>query len=242
MSEIQKFIVSRDDSIYEAWPDITLTPSGKLICTFTECAHHGNRESSRIMITESLDRGRTWSQKKAFSEMSNAASYFNNSRVSVLADGRIAVICDKVEGTKEYRSEIWVWLSEDDGNTWSGPTVYPFCGIVPDKLKQLRSGRIIIAAHHTSPETGKLEEYMWYSDDNGKTWSDRVTIAAHPNYNLCEVSIIQCENNTLATNLLGNASHAVKQNAMPAMHTIEGAYRSRCTTNQRGIYICNNFH
>ncbi|MBP3332820.1 MAG: exo-alpha-sialidase [Clostridia bacterium] len=205
MSEIQKFIVSRDDSIYEAWPDITLTPSGKLICTFTECAHHGNRESSRIMITESLDRGRTWSQKKAFSEMSNAASYFNNSRVSVLADGRIAVVCDKVEGTKEYRSEIWVWLSEDDGNTWSEPTVYPFCGIVPDKLKQLRSGRIIIAAHHTSPETGKLEEYMWYSDDNMQTWSDRITVASDPRYNLCEASILECHDGTLVAFMRENS-------------------------------------
>jgi len=166
MNEIQKFVVSRDDSIYEAWPDITLTPSGKLICTFTECTHHGNRDASRIMMTESFDRGRTWSKKKAFSEMSNAASYFNNSRVSVLSDGRIAVICDRVEGTNEYRSEIWVWLSEDDGNTWSEPKLYPFCGIVPDKLKQLSSGRIIITAHHTNTETGKLTQYLWYSDDN----------------------------------------------------------------------------
>jgi sialidase-1 len=29
---IQKFNVSRDDSIYEAWPDVVLTDGGKLIC------------------------------------------------------------------------------------------------------------------------------------------------------------------------------------------------------------------
>ena len=28
---IEKFTVSRDDSIYEAWPDLVLTESGKLI-------------------------------------------------------------------------------------------------------------------------------------------------------------------------------------------------------------------
>ena len=63
---IQKFYVSRDDSIYEAWPDLVLTDGGKLICIFTECKHHGDRALSRLMITESLDRGRTWSLKKQF--------------------------------------------------------------------------------------------------------------------------------------------------------------------------------
>ena len=53
---IQKFTVSRDDSVYEAWPDVILTNGGKLICVFTECTHHGDRENSRLMLTESCDR------------------------------------------------------------------------------------------------------------------------------------------------------------------------------------------
>ena len=65
---IQKFNVSRDDSIYEAWPDVALTEGGKLICVFSECEHHKNRDGARLMLTESLDRGRTWSQKRAFTE------------------------------------------------------------------------------------------------------------------------------------------------------------------------------
>ena len=65
---IQKFNVSRDDSIYEAWPDVVLTDGGKLICVFSECEHHKNREGARVMITESTDRGRTWSQKHPLTE------------------------------------------------------------------------------------------------------------------------------------------------------------------------------
>ena len=34
MMSLQKFIVSKDDSIYEAWPDLVQTDSGKLICVF----------------------------------------------------------------------------------------------------------------------------------------------------------------------------------------------------------------
>ena len=37
---IQRFIVSKDEAIYEAWPDLVQTASGKLICVFMECTHH----------------------------------------------------------------------------------------------------------------------------------------------------------------------------------------------------------
>ena len=57
---IQKFTVSRDDSIYEAWPDVIRTESDKLICVFSECEHHLDRANARLVIRESLDRGRTW--------------------------------------------------------------------------------------------------------------------------------------------------------------------------------------
>ena len=47
---IQKFTVSNDPAIYEAWPDVALTDSGKLVCVFSECTHHGNRDYTRIMF------------------------------------------------------------------------------------------------------------------------------------------------------------------------------------------------
>lgn len=40
---VLKHTISRDDTIYEAWPDVTLTPDGRLICVFSECTHHGDR-------------------------------------------------------------------------------------------------------------------------------------------------------------------------------------------------------
>ena len=78
------------------------------------------------------------------------------------------------------------------------PVKYPFCGIVPDKLLQLTSGRMIIAAHFMNRDIGKVEQYLWYSDDNGMTWSDRVTVASDPRYNLCEVSMLECNNTLVA--------------------------------------------
>ena len=201
---IQKFNVSRDDSIYEAWPDVVLTNGGKLICVFSECEHHKNREGARIMITESLDRGRTWSEKRPLTEKGHAGEYFNCARISKLRDGSLAIICDKVYGNENKGAEIWLWRGDAEGREWGEPTVYPFCGIVPDKFLQLGSGRLIIAAHFKSPETGKLEQYLWYSDD-GENWSDRVTVAADGKYNLCEVSILEYEDNKLVAYLRENS-------------------------------------
>ena len=202
---LQKFVVDRDDSKYEAWPDLALTPSGKLICIFTECAFHTNRDHSRIVITESFDRGRTWTPKKALTPTVMADSYFNCARISLLSDGRIAVVCDKVEGTEDYPAQIWVWVSRDDGNTWSEPKIYPSSGIVPDKLQQLKSGRILLSAHHINPQTKKLEQYLWYSDDDMQTWSERITVASDPRYNLCEASILECHDGTLVAYLRENS-------------------------------------
>lgn len=202
---IQKYTVSRDDAIYEAWPDVVQTKSGKLICVFSECEHHLNRARSRIAICESTDRGRTWSEKKYLTELGTAEAFFNCARISALQDGRLAIICDKVYGNENEAADIWVWFGDEEGTSWGEPKQFPFCGIVPDKFLQLKNGRMIIAAHFFNKETNKLEQYMWYSDDNGETWSERIVIAAHPDYNLCEVSILECEDQTLVAFLRENS-------------------------------------
>lgn len=89
---IQKFIVSKDDSVYDAWPDVVQTKSRKLICVFSECEHHTDRENARIVITKSLDRGRNWSTKKPLTEKGTRDSYFNCARISKLLNGKLAYI------------------------------------------------------------------------------------------------------------------------------------------------------
>ncbi len=66
---MEKFIVSRDDSIYEAFPNVVLLPSGKLICVFLECKNHADRSYSKVVYTVSSDRGRTWSKNWRLSKI-----------------------------------------------------------------------------------------------------------------------------------------------------------------------------
>lgn len=203
---LQKFIVSRDDSIYHAWPDVVLCSSGKMICTFTECTSHADRNKSRIVMVESHDRGRTWSEKRPLTEITTAEDYYNNARISLLPDGRLAIICDREYGKEkpETKLEVYVWFSSDEGKTWSEPILTPAVGIVPDKYRVLKSGRHIISCH-TFGESGMLEQYLWYSDNGGKTWSDRVTVAADPALRLCEGCILETPSGALVCYLRENS-------------------------------------
>ena len=206
---IEKFTVSRDDSIYEAWPDLVLTESGKLICVFTECAAHLDRSQSRLMLCESTDRGRSWSQKRPLTEIGDASDYYNNARISRIGN-RLAIVCDKIHGhEKDGNAAVHLWWGDAEGTHWEGPFMTPVRGIVPDKLKQLQSGRLLLTAHRKNPVSGKLEQYLRYSDDQGKTWSDEITVAADARYHLCEASILEVSQNTLVAFLRENSGLGV---------------------------------
>ena len=204
---IQKFTVARDDSIYHAWPDVVLTDDGRLICTFTECNSHADRNNSRVMITESADRGSTWTPKRPLTKITTANDFYNNSRISKLPDGRLVIICDRVYGKEipETKKEVNVWFSSDNGKTWSEPKLTPAVGIVPDKYRVLKSGRHIISCH-TFGDNGKLEQYLWYSDNGGESWSDRITVGADERYNLCEGSILETPDGALVCYMRENSA------------------------------------
>jgi len=231
---IQKFTVSRDDNIYEAWPDLVMTEKGKLICTFTECAHHGDRTNSRIMITESLDRGRTWSKKQPLSFLTQRDFPFNNSRIARLPDNSLVVICDRVDSSQGGESGpntcVYLWKGNQEGTTWSEPVILPNLKcIVPDKVKILKCGRWVIGGHFKNVDTGKLEQYLWYSEDEGKTWSERITVAADNRYNLCEVSILEMPDETLVAFMRENSGQGIdclKAISHDHGNTWEGVYNT----------------
>ena len=201
---IQKFTVSRDDSIYEAWPDVALLPSGRMVCVFSECTHHGDRSYTRIMLADSTDRGRTWTPKRPLTEPARFTddpdqvdAWWNCARIRLLTNGRLAISVDYVYGTRQegdtrpraVESNV-LFFSTDEGQTWSGPHQTPVRGIVPSRLTELPGGRWILGANRRSPEHGCLEQLAWVSDDQGAAWNGPIVVASREGLNLCEVSFL----------------------------------------------------
>ena len=192
--EFGKFVVSREPGVYQGWPDLLRTASGKLLCVFTECPHHLNRSRTRLMLVESTDGGLTWSPKRRIAAAVTADDgfYWNCARLSLLPGGEIALVVDRGWGDfrneSKIRNEVCLFRSGDDGATWQGPEALPLDGIVPDRLVVLDTGRRLIAAHREVD--GKLAVFSRFSDDGGKTWSPEITLARDPRFNLCEAAML----------------------------------------------------
>lgn len=186
--------VSRSKTLYSAWPDVVSLGGNHLLCIFTECRHHTDRRDSRIMLYESVDGGYHWKNKRPFPGLqASETGYCNCARLSALLDGRICAAVDRIpwcgeRGGGDRKSEVSLIFSEDNGKTWGGSVKTPLRGIVPGKLTVLDNGRWLLAAHHRY--RGRLTEFLRYSDDQGKSWSPRITVAHSPKFDLCEVSLL----------------------------------------------------
>lgn len=206
---IEHFVVSNDLSVYEAWPDLVRTKGDALICFFCECTHHGDRSYSRIVYAKSADRGRTWSGKRALSEAihSDGSRYWDCPRVMRLRDGRLAVVCDQIYTSDQTHGEIYMWLGDAEGEQFTGPVNLHLQGIVPDQLKELVSGRWVIACHLGSVDGfSKLQQRLYYSDDQGGHWNGPVVVAKDEKYNLCEASVLEAAPGTLVCLMRENSS------------------------------------
>jgi sialidase-1 len=233
---LERFIINRDDAKTQAWPDLALADNGELICVFTECAEHVDRSGSRLCICKSSDRGRSWGEKTPLTDHGTKFDYYNNARINNIK-GTLVIVADRVRGKTGNigidenlgSTEVYAWASYDNGKSWDGPHKTGAVGICPDRLRMTKSGRIILAAHKLSEKSGKLEQYLWYSDDKGKSWSDRVTVGADARYNLCEGHIVETEDGTLVAFMRENSGYGedcMKAISRDGGQTWDGVYHT----------------
>jgi sialidase-1 len=151
------------------------------------------------MLTDSTDRGRSWTPKRPLTAGTKDDDFFwNCPRITQLKDGRIAALVDKVPLGGERGGRCFLFFSKDEGATWTQEFETPVRGIVPDKLLELENGRWIIGAHEFDSDFGQLVQRLWFSDDKGKTWNGPVIVGQKKGYNLCEVSIIPVKDKLVA--------------------------------------------
>ncbi|WP_409345422.1 sialidase family protein [Paenibacillus sp. MBLB4367] len=232
----QTFVVSRDDTVYEAFPALGLTAGGDLVCVYTECTRHTDRSYTRIVYRISKDRGRTWSGKTALTEGSQGLEYFYDCpSIARLRDGRMIIVTSKVpkngEDTRRgyfHESVNELFIGSKDGTLWQGPIATPVTGIVPDTLCELSSSRWLLSAHRKSKTHGGLEQMLWYTDNEGRDWSGPITLASVEGLHLCEVSILALPDDTLVAFLRENSGEGwdcYKSISRDNGETWEGPYR-----------------
>lgn len=210
---IEKFTISRDADIYEAFPAIERTASGHLICVFLECTSHTDRSYTRIVYKVSKDQGRTWGPKLYLTDEAKNEDYsYDCPSIVRLRDDRIVIVINKVY---QHQDANWgefhkgvneLYMSDDEGLSWQGPVKTPIEGIVPDTLCELLSGRWLLSAHRVSKEHGYLEQMLWYTDDQGNHWNGPITVASEEGLHFCEVSIVQLPDQSLVAFMRENSN------------------------------------
>ena len=154
--------IVRDDDVYEAFPDICQLPTGKLLCIYRESDVH-RASTSRMILMESEDRGRTWTNKRPFDTRRSFAqnrSTWNAPRIRVLPDGRLVANFDAFLFPDEADDWNWpqhrlcfrtfLWFSDDEGRTWSERRSTEIEGACSDKLRVLTDDHWLMAIGYWS--------------------------------------------------------------------------------------------
>ena len=195
--------IVRDDDVYEAFPDICQLPTGKLLCIYRESDVH-RASTSRMILMESEDRGRTWTNKRPFDTRRSFAqnrSTWNAPRIRVLPDGRLVANFDAFLFPDEADDWNWpqhrlcfrtfLWFSDDEGRTWSERRSTEIEGACSDKLRVLTDDHWLMAIGYWSVRfPGAMRVNAAHSFDGGRTWPLSALVAEQDGVQHNEPSVV----------------------------------------------------
>ena len=171
-------------------PTLVVTNTGNLlaICEGRK-AGGGLTGNVDLVCKRSRDNGRTWSKLQRIGDFGDD-TFGNQSAVVDRHTGVIWVACtcspgEHLEATitrgeTDRSTRVFVFFSDDDGETWSKPRditsavkrpAWTWYGCGPGVGIQLRDGRLLFAAYHCEGKQGEtVRSHAIFSDDHGKTW------------------------------------------------------------------------
>jgi len=229
-------IVARNDNVYECFPDVARTPSGRLVCVYRESDGHVARQYSRVVVRTSDNDGESWSEAQVLVDgavSSGSLVSWNCPRVSVVPSGAVLALCDASKRPKTSDAcpqrdiHVHAWESTDDAESWHSLGELFSRGSLPDRVCVLSTGEWLLATQTRRTERGRLSTLLRRSVDQGKTWSRPVTIASARSLQLCEPSIVPLDDDTLVCYMRENSMMGLpsyKSISRDRGHTWQGPY------------------
>ncbi len=216
--------------MHDAWTgavrDMIETREGNIIFTAMQMRHDPGRHTAITYISE--DRGRTWQPSNVI-DLGGAGHHGGVSEPTIeqLNDGRLLML------VRTNWMQLWRAESADGGRTWHpyGPSGIP-ASSAPAMLKRLQSGRLLLVWNRPYPQgassyplTGgdrrstatrvsnhRGELSIAFSDDDAKTWSAPIVIAARPKSSLAYPYVFEVQPGVLwITSMQGDVRLQLKE-------------------------------
>jgi hypothetical protein len=234
----ERITITNNHEIYECFPDVAITHTGRLVVVYRESDSHGAKAFSHIVWRVSDDLGETWSEQRYLIRSDSGADgvlhKWNCPRVAVLKDGRVAVVCDVYpqppgERFGDRPPIVHLWFSSNNAEAFEGPMATPAEGIVPERIVQLRDGSWLLAAHRGFPPDWRLVQRVWRSEDQGVTWEGPFVVADREGLNLCEAGIVELPGGEIVAYMRENSGRgwpAYKSISRDGGRTWEGPFET----------------
>lgn len=207
------FDVWRSAGRFTKNPDLVELASGEYLLVYADTDSHWSQVNQILTILASSDKGRTWSRRAevAATNMGAGDHRLVTPRLSLLQDGRLAVLCDRDDHSffhEDQPSGNGLWWSEDDGHSWSPEVRCGIMGFEPDRMLELNDGSLAVGSHIMFGETQELGEILTVSTDGGTSWAKRATIAHDGHYRYCEGAIVLLDEGKELACILRENHHA----------------------------------
>ena len=205
--------------------DFYVMPDGTLVASYNGFASEvgtsggGDASDSSLDAFTSVDGGYTWSEGESFLIKNPSSLNVLNPTYIWLADGELGLIYIEKEATEV--ANIYIRRSQDNGITWGEPqriTDAPQGYSITSsghRVLRLSTGRILLPVGYSATlndvyGSDRAIGYVWYSDDEGRTWqrsSDALTLP----YAALEPSVAELENGNILLSLRTREERVIYQ-------------------------------
>ncbi len=177
-------------------PDIIVLPSGRYMLIYSDVDAHWSLQDQVLTLLASDNQGATWFKHREIdrADLTQGDERLVTPRLSRLNDGRLVVIIDHDDDGHFHEDQPpgnWLYWSQDDGDAWTeAQTEGGIGGFEPDRIIDLPDGALGVTSHLMRGATQEFAQVLWTSEDGGRSWSERSTIAHNGYHRFCEGAIV----------------------------------------------------